>query len=238
MNITYLKHSGFSVELEKTILIFDYYTGGSHKHHFSIQDFPEDKKIFVFVSHAHSDHFDPLILNWAERVHYIVGFDVCFPSDLIETLKKENRFLQTNANQTYTFQNLKITTLLSNDEGVAFCVVCEGKTIYHSGDLNWWHWNGESEAFNQDIKASYQKEIQSLKKQGFQDVDVAFLPVDLRLADKCFLGSQYFLKEIRAKNIFPMHFWGDYSACDKLKNHLPFENIYLIKQPNESFKIK
>ncbi len=238
MNITYLKHSGFSIELEQTILIFDYYTGSSCKHHFSITDYPDDKEIFVFVSHTHSDHFDPLILNWAERVHYIISFDVHFSSDLTNKLQEENRFLQTNANQTYHYKNLQITTLLSNDEGVAFCVVCEGKTIYHSGDLNWWHWNGESDAFNQGIKASYQKEIQSLKNQGFQDVDVAFLPVDLRLADKCFLGSQYFLEEIGAKHIFPMHFWGDYSACEKLKHHMTNQNIYIINKPNESFEIK
>ncbi len=34
----------------------------------------------------------------------------------------------------------EIRTLRSTDEGVAFVVHYAGKTIYHAGDLNWWHW--------------------------------------------------------------------------------------------------
>ena len=37
----------------------------------------------------------------------------------------------------------EIRTLRSTDEGVAFVVHYAGKTIYHAGDLNWWHWEGE-----------------------------------------------------------------------------------------------
>ncbi len=50
MRITYLSHSGFLVELETAYLLFDYYKG----------DLPElntGKKFYVFVSHAHYDHF-------------------------------------------------------------------------------------------------------------------------------------------------------------------------------------
>lgn len=32
---------------------------------------------------------------------------------------------------------------VSTDEGVAFLVTAEGRTVFHAGDLNWWHWEGE-----------------------------------------------------------------------------------------------
>ena len=35
--------------------------------------------IFVFVSHDHSDHFNPVILSWKEQIpniHYFLSFDI------------------------------------------------------------------------------------------------------------------------------------------------------------------
>ena len=46
MKITYLRHSGFLVELEQVWLLFDYYRG-------EIPEFPKGKKGYVFVSHRH-----------------------------------------------------------------------------------------------------------------------------------------------------------------------------------------
>ena len=66
--------------------------------------------------------------------------------------------------QKLTVDDLEIETLASNDQGVAFVVKVAGKrTVFHAGDLNWWHWNGESEEFNNDIADSYRQEIDLLK---------------------------------------------------------------------------
>ena len=43
---------------------------------------------------------------------------------------------------------VRIRTLKSTDEGVAFLVEAEGKSIYHAGDLNWWYWEGEPLSWN------------------------------------------------------------------------------------------
>ena len=31
--------------------------------------------------------------------------------------------------------------------------------IYHGGDLNWWHWEGEADSFNKDQETGYKGEI-------------------------------------------------------------------------------
>ena len=54
MKITHIFHSGFLVELEKSILLFDWYTG-------SLPELPPDKRLFVFCSHSHGDHYSPKI---------------------------------------------------------------------------------------------------------------------------------------------------------------------------------
>ena len=46
IKITYLEHSGFAVECDEYVLIFDYYKG-------NLPQFDKDKKICVFASHVH-----------------------------------------------------------------------------------------------------------------------------------------------------------------------------------------
>ena len=59
----------------------------------------------------------------------------------------------------FTFWDLRIHTLKSTDEGVAFLVRVKEKTFFHAGDLNWWHWEEESEYYNEQMRMDYQKEI-------------------------------------------------------------------------------
>ena len=57
IKITYLEHSGFAVECDDYVLIFDYYKG-------NLPQFDKDKKICVFASHVHYDHFKKKIFTW------------------------------------------------------------------------------------------------------------------------------------------------------------------------------
>ena len=56
MKITYINHSCFSVELDNCILLFDYFDG-------SIPKFDNNKKIYVFSSHSHHDHYNKSIFD-------------------------------------------------------------------------------------------------------------------------------------------------------------------------------
>ena len=51
MNVSYIGHSGFAVELAGCTLLFDYYQG-------VFPPFALDKPLYVFASHAHQDHFN------------------------------------------------------------------------------------------------------------------------------------------------------------------------------------
>ena len=139
MRVTYIGHSGFSVELESHILLFDYYEG-------TMPEFDPAKKLLVFASHSHPDHFNREILKLADvypNVEYI------FPKD-IRIAKKEQRESEhfMRKRDEITVGDTKVKSLRSTDEGVAFLVRCEDRIIYHAGDLNWWHWEEEDDAYN------------------------------------------------------------------------------------------
>lgn len=64
MKITYIAHSGFSVELEKQVLLFDYFTG-------ELPVWDKQKIILVFASHRHQDHFNRKIFSLREQYPHI-----------------------------------------------------------------------------------------------------------------------------------------------------------------------
>ena len=71
MKITYLDHSGFAVDLGDKLLIFDYYRG-------ELPAGTSDRKLYVFSSHAHQDHFQKKIFAWSgdRDVTYILSKDI------------------------------------------------------------------------------------------------------------------------------------------------------------------
>jgi L-ascorbate metabolism protein UlaG (beta-lactamase superfamily) len=50
MKITHIYHSGFLVELDKSLLLFDWYKG-------TLPELAADKTLYVFCSHSHPDHY-------------------------------------------------------------------------------------------------------------------------------------------------------------------------------------
>ena len=56
MKITYIGHSGFFVEMEDACFLFDYYKG-------TIPETDGNKKMYVFVSHRHHDHYNEEIFR-------------------------------------------------------------------------------------------------------------------------------------------------------------------------------
>lgn len=225
MKVTYYNHSGFSLETENKVLIFDYYSQGGRFDFFDPKDYL-GKDIVFFVSHNHDDHFDTRIFLWEGKVTYVISNDIKLDSDF------QGEVLFVKPHETYFFQGMNIETLQSNDEGVAFVVEVDGKTIYHAGDLNWWHWNGESQDFNDDIAKSYHTEIQRIIGKK---VDVAFIPADLRLEDKYSWATDYFMEKVGASAVFPMHFWGRFDVCKMLKEKNYGDKVMDITKANEGF---
>lgn len=210
MKITYISHSGFVVELDRHVLIFDYYKG-------TLPAFDREKDIVVFASHVHHDHFVREIFDWREqypKIHYVLSSDIRKSiKTYVAEQQMDEKITFLRSNQSVTMGEVHIETLLSTDAGVAFVVQCEDRTIYHAGDLNWWHWEGETEEYNAHMKNAYLREI---KKMAKKKIDVAMIPADPRLGEQYYYGIDGFMQCADADRILPMHFWGDATVCEKL----------------------
>ena len=206
MKITYLDHSGFAVDLGDKLLIFDYYRG-------ELPAGTSDRKLYVFSSHAHYDHFQKKIFTWSRDrdVTYILSKDIRKNAAAKNAPGEGVYYLAPR--QELTLDGLSVRTLRSTDAGVAFLVETEGKTIYHAGDLNWWHWEEESRVYNEMMKRNYRYEISKIEGQA---IDVAFVPLDPRQEEQYYWGMDYFMKHTDTKVVFPMHMWGHYEVWERL----------------------
>ena len=110
-----------------------------------------------------------------------------------------------------TLDDVGIHMYGSTDEGGSFYVKTntaniDSDSIFHAGDLNWWHWLGDTPENNADAKRMAWREFKEL--DGLS-VDVAMFPVDNRLEAAMEWGSIEFLRRVEVKKAFiPMHLNG------------------------------
>lgn len=227
MKVTYLGHSGFFVEMEDASFLFDYYKG-------ELPEADRGKKLFVFVSHGHYDHYRKEIFSLRDQYDQVR----CLISSDIFVREAED-ILSVKPNEETEVLGCRIRTLRSTDEGVAFLLKYRGRTIYHAGDLNWWHWEEETEEYNTAMRRAYQSEINKL--QG-EKIDLAFVPVDPRLGEQYCWGLDCFMKRTDTKRVFPMHFWDNYAVFDRLaleKCAQDYEDrIIRIEREGQSFLLE
>ena len=82
MQIIFIHHSCFLVELDDKVLIFDYFDGDKVEGmHFTgkLPSYEPDTKIYMFASHSHKDHYDMDILRLADKypnIHYVFSKDI------------------------------------------------------------------------------------------------------------------------------------------------------------------
>lgn len=213
VSIHYLFNSGFLVKTDRHFFLFDYYLdtpqNGTLAQGVIRPEILKEKDAVVFISHRHYDHYNPAVFTWQEQVpgiRYIVSDDI---------QNAASKALLIHPGETVTQPDFSVKALKSTDEGSAFLIKTEGLTIYHAGDLNWWHWNGETEEYNREMARQYKQQIDLLRGES---IDLAFIPMDPRLEDKYLLGIDYFMKTVGAKLVIPMHFSNDLSAFDALQN--------------------
>ena len=236
MKVTYIHHSSFMVELDRSALLFDYFEG-------EIPEISGDKPLFVFASHRHGDHFSRSVFELADRerkVTYVLSDDIWtrqVPEDII------GRTVFLGPGEEVRLEDgrggvLGIQAFKSTDQGVAFLVQTEGKTIYHAGDLNNWVWESEPEQDNVRMSENFHRE---LAKMAGRHIDVAFMLIDPRQEKDFYRGMDDFMGMVGADVVFPMHFWGDFEAVSRFKE-LPCaagyrDRIRDIHKKGESFTI-
>lgn len=208
MKITFVYHSCFLVELEHSTLLFDWYGG-------DLPDLDRTKPLYVFNSHHHGDHYSPEIFSLGmEDTWYILGSCIRLSAKRKAALAiDEAHVFRLGGDRVLDLNGLHITTLRSTDSGVAFLVEVEGKTLYHAGDLHWWHWEGEPDPWNQDMERDFKREIAKLSGKT---IDAAFLVLDPRQEGDYWLGFGWTMNHTDIKTAFPMHSWESFWITKKL----------------------
>ncbi|MBE5960053.1 MAG: MBL fold metallo-hydrolase [Lachnospiraceae bacterium] len=239
MKITYISHSGFLVETEKYVFLFDYFKG-------TIPPIPKEKKLIVCASHKHHDHFNAEIFQLIkehEDTLFLLSKDIKMSDGYMDRLQvPENardkiRYIGKNQELDLN-EEIHIETLTSTDEGVAFIISVEEKTIYHAGDLNWWSWRGESEAEYKEMTSAFMCEM---KKLEGRTLDVAFIPLDPRQEERFWWGFNTLMRTASVKTAFPMHCWDDYSVIQRLcrmEESFPYrDRIVTITAEGQQFEL-
>ncbi|MCR5213695.1 MAG: MBL fold metallo-hydrolase [Eubacterium sp.] len=146
--------SCFLVETVNETFVFDWYRA-------SMPSLRKDKPIYVFISHAHMDHFNRRIFNLVDDfddVHFYMGMDI--DNEEKEFFEKNfNRiFEKVDDNIEYFVGNEEldtdfgqVSTLKSTDLGVAFLVKTKDITLFHAGDLSLFSAVGSMKKFKRDI---------------------------------------------------------------------------------------
>lgn len=230
--IRYLDNSGFRITLERAgrLLVFDDYEGGAGD-----DGALDGRDVTVFVSHRHADHFSRRIFEWravTRSVRYILSSDIS-----LRPGEKGPDVITVGPAQLVQADGLTVQTFASTDEGVAFLIEADGLSLYHAGDLNWWHWEGEPDEDNREMARRYCTEIDKLRGR---EIDIAFLPVDPRLQGQALWGIDYFMRTVGVRLAVPMHFGGDTAVLDRLMTEpctIPYrQRIVSLAQPGAVYR--
>ena len=220
MKITHIYHSGFIIELERTVLIFDWYEG-------ELPPFEPDKKVFVFVTQSHADHYSPRIwsiLNKYKEIYYVL--ECCTAPE-----RKGDNIFHVQPGRHYKIRNTLVYAIRSNDEGVAYVVSSDGYNFFHAGDLNIWHWKDAADNQNAYSLKIYRRQIEKISGWSF---DAAMLPLDPRLGESAPNAIVEFLNTVECRFLFPMNYWNRTDEAAVYLNDerlLPFrEKICLLDE--------
>lgn len=210
----YIYHSCFLIETTACYLLFDYFKG-------ALPSLDKKKPLLLFSSHRHHDHFSSQVFHRFEEQSYpLENVFVVLSHDIYTSrIPSGIDFLHVTGGRDYDLPyDMKLRTLTSTDEGVAFLVFTKEGTLYHGGDLNDWTWEGESEEYNRSMTARYEKEILTLSNIP---IDLAMIPLDPRQEKDYARGILFFLKKVDCKQILPMHYWEQPSIIETFQKEYP-----------------
>lgn len=208
MRLTYIYHSGFAIETEGYAILIDYFqdTGKTPDTGFVHDELlHRPGTLYILSSHFHPDHFNPEILEWKKikkDIKYIFSKDI-----LKRRRAKPEDALYLKKGDVFEDENIRIQAFGSTDVGISFLIDCEGKKLFHAGDLNNWHWKDESTPTEvAKAEGDYLHELNTLAETT-NHLHLAMFPVDPRIGTDFMRGAQQFVDRIKTDVLVPMHFW-------------------------------
>jgi L-ascorbate metabolism protein UlaG (beta-lactamase superfamily) len=209
MKVYFLHHSAVAVSLDKSLLIFDHYIcdgKGTEKGSVGEEDIKNASAVYVFASHSHGDHFSKDIFKWAEinpNTVYLLDStirDLKLPE---KSIPEKTAFL--SRGDTYSDGYISVKEFGSTDIGGSFYVQCEGVSIFHAGDFNYWHWRDDGDKdYTRQMKLYFDRELRFMRAD-IESIDYAFFPVDSRMGSGYDEGADIFIKTMKPKVFIPIH---------------------------------
>lgn len=216
MTLTYIFHSGFTLETSEAILVFDCWLDPAGVIPGLL---PSEKPMYVFSSHFHEDHFSRNIFDWRKQkpdITYILSKDILKH----HRASKEEADVWMGKGASWSDEILKATATGSNDSGVSWVVETDGKFIFHAGDLNNWYARFLSDDTSDAIiqtdefgainpvyeEKRYLGELKDIRKLT-DHFDLVMFPIDGRIGNGYTLGGRQFLDWFRVGMFVPMHSW-------------------------------
>lgn len=226
MRLTYIYHSGYLIESDHFSIVIDYYKDLSKQNLIEVVLARKDIPLYILSTHSHHDHFNPQILKWKEQRKDITYIFSCDILDNAMARKEDATFL--NKEDTFQDNLLRIKAYGSTDLGVSFLIEGGGKTIFHAGDLNNWHWNEESTA--EEIKEAedfYLSEL-SILADEVSHINLAMFPIDPRLGKDYMKGAKQFIDTIKTDIFAPMHFGEAYTKANAFEEYAKQKGVRFI----------
>ncbi len=236
MTLTYIFHSGFVLETEQSILVFDYWMDPSGVMESVLRS---EKPMYVFSSHFHEDHFNRDIFEWKKQkdaVTYILSKDILRH----RRASREEADVWLAKGATWADERLTVKALGSTDSGVSWIVETEGKRIFHAGDLCNWYARflpgavpGQtvySEEFGEYIdpiahEKQFLGELKDIRKVA-DSFDIVMFPVDGRIGNGYTLGARQFIERFKVGLFVPMHFVASgFESAWRMKEFTDSKNI-------------
>lgn len=254
MTLRYIFHSGFLLETERYILIFDYWMDPANVMKPYI-DPSGSKHIYVFASHFHEDHFTKEIFEWKNNNPF-TDYTYILSKDILKRrrAKKEYADVWMAKGAVWEDENIKVTATGSNDSGVSWLVETDGKTIFHAGDLCNWYARfladgvPEGEIYSEEFGEYINPVAEEKRFLGeLKDIhkitgtfDLVMFPVDGRIGNGYTLGGRQFIERFKVGMFVPMHFvasgfesaWRMEPFCEE--KNIPF---WCIKKEGESIEL-
>lgn len=247
--VTYIQHSGFAVETEHAVLFFDCYQDPSDAIPGLLK---KGKAVVFFVTHWHADHWGERI---ARQVYesdptsrFVIDHDTVRKKRIdkwmdlqrLTVVKKGDRLNVSMIDSEPTSKTGRgpadglfgtrgavkaLSVFGSNDEGVSYLLRTESGLIYHAGDLNNWDWKEDLSPFP-EMERWYREELTDIRTDLDEAVvDLAFVPVDLRLQDRAFSGAEILLEYLTVTDLIPMHLNGGTDLPGQLQQRLDTAGI-------------
>lgn len=216
MRLTYIFHSGFALETDACILVFDCWMDPARVMPGLLET---GKPVYIFASHFHEDHFNPRVLSWKTKYPHLVYL---LSKDILRhrRAEKEEADVWLAKGSVWQDGHIRVTAAGSTDSGVSWIVEVADKCIFHAGDLNNWYarfltddYQGgliHSEEFGMDIdpareEKQYLGELKDIRKVT-DHFDLVMFPVDGRIGNGYTRGARQFIERFRIGYFVPMHF--------------------------------